>query len=393
MVNTSKNKILNVPNLRFPEFSGEWESLSLSELLEFFSTNSLSWDQLEYEKGTVRNLHYGLIHVGLPTLVDITKNRLPMIKKEFIPRNYVEVKEGDIAFADASEDTNDVAKAIEFLSTDEIPTICGLHTIHGRDKLKLTELGYKGYYFSSDAFHNQVKKRAQGTKIFSVSPKLLSECRISIPSKLEQKKIASLLLTIDERIATQSKIIEDLEKLKSAIRNIALNYSLSKNVSLGDIADIYQPQTIDTMELDVKYPYNVYGANGIIGKYHTYNHETSQICITCRGNTCGVVNFTLPKSWITGNAMVINTDNYEVNKRFLFHYLSNVNFTPIITGSGQPQIVRTPLIKLKIKLPSIEEQEFHAHNLDTLYTKINNERILLNLLVKQKQYLLHQMFI
>ena len=147
------------------------------------------------------------------------------------------------------------------------------------------------------------------------------------------------------------------------------------------------------MELDVKYPYNVYGANGIIGKYHTYNHETSQICITCRGNTCGVVNFTLPKSWITGNAMVINTDNYEVNKRFLFHYLSNVNFTPIITGSGQPQIVRTPLIKLKIKLPSIEEQKFHAHNLDTLYTKINNERILLNLLVKQKQYLLHQMFI
>lgn len=161
---------------------------------------------------------------------------------------------------------------------------------------------------------------------------------------------------------------------------------------MGDIADIYQPQTIDTMELDVKYPYNVYGANGIIGKYHTYNHESSQICIACRGNTCGVVNFTLPKSWITGNAMVINTDNHGVNKRFLFHCLSDVNFTPIITGSGQPQIVRTPLMKLKIKLPSIEKQDFHSHNLDILYSKIDNERILLNLLVKQKQYFLHHLF-
>ena len=159
-----------------------------------------------------------------------------MIKKEFIPRNYVEVKEGDIAFADASEDTNDVAKAIEFLSTDEIPTICGLHTIHGRDKLKLTELGYKGYYFSSDAFHNQVKKRAQGTKIFSVSPKLLSECRISIPSKLEQKKIASLLLTIDERIATQSKIIEKLQSLMDGLKNKLLSqHFLDEKIKLSEL--------------------------------------------------------------------------------------------------------------------------------------------------------------
>ena len=162
---------------------------------------------------------------------------------------------------------------------------------------------------------------------------------------------------------------------------------------LGDIADIYQPQTIEASAFDMNASYNVYGANGIIGKYHEYNHDNPQICIACRGNSCGVVNYTLPKSWITGNAMVINTDNYNVNKRFLFHYLSNINFSSIISGSGQPQIVRQPLLKLKIHLPSIDVQLFHAQNIDCLCYMIENEKKLLNLFVRQKQYLLRQMFI
>ena len=118
---------------------------------------------------------------------------------------------------------------------------------------------------------------------------------------------------------------------------------------LSEIAQIYQPQTISSTEL-TEDGFLVYGANGIIGKYKDYNHETEQICITCRGNTCGMVNYTKPMSWITGNAMVINTDKYQdkVCKRYLYHYLSAYNFNSIISGSGQPQIVRTPLEKLKI---------------------------------------------
>ena len=126
------------------------------------------------------------------------------------------------------------------------------------------------------------------------------------------------------------------------------------NVYLSEIAQIYQPQTISSTEL-TEDGFLVYGANGIIGKYKDYNHETEQICITCRGNTCGMVNYTKPMSWITGNAMVINTDKYQdkVCKRYLYHYLSAYNFNSIISGSGQPQIVRTPLEKLKITLPTI----------------------------------------
>ena len=210
----------NVPHLRFPEFHGEWEKCKVSELLDFYSTNSLSWDQLEYGTDNMLNLHYGLIHVGLPTMVDLSKDILPAIKKENEPKNFELCKEGDIAFADASEDTNEVAKAIEFYTLEDKAVVCGLHTIHGRDKSNKTVVGYKGYAFSSTAFHHQIRRIAQGTKIYSISAKNFAECYIGIPSKEEQTKIAKLLRLIDERIATQSKLIEDLKKLKSAISKL-----------------------------------------------------------------------------------------------------------------------------------------------------------------------------
>ena len=211
---------LNVPHLRFPEFHGEWEKCKVSELLDFYSTNSLSWDQLEYGTDNMLNLHYGLIHVGLPTMVDLSKDILPAIKKENEPKNFELCKEGDIAFADASEDTNEVAKAIEFYTLEDKAVVCGLHTIHGRDKSNKTVVGYKGYAFSSTAFHHQIRRIAQGSKIYSISAKNFAECYIGIPSKEEQTKIAKLLRLIDERIATQSKLIEDLKKLKSAISKL-----------------------------------------------------------------------------------------------------------------------------------------------------------------------------
>ena len=217
MADNKDKKVLNVPHLRFPEFSGEWEKCKVSDLLDFYSTNSLSWEQLEYDTNVMMNLHYGLIHVGLPTMVDLAKDKLPNIKEDNMPKNFELCKEGDVAFADASEDTNEVAKAIEFYNLAGKNIVCGLHTIHGRDNKHKTVVGFKGYAFSSTAFHNQIRRIAQGTKIYSISTKNFSECYIGLPSKPEQTKIATLLRLIDERIATQNKIIEDLKKLKSAI--------------------------------------------------------------------------------------------------------------------------------------------------------------------------------
>ena len=221
--------------MRFPEFSGEWEKCKVSELLDFYSTNSLSWEQLEYGTKAMINLHYGLIHVGLPTMVDLTRDRLPNVKKGNMPKNFELCKEGDIAFADASEDTNEVAKAVEFFDLDRKDVVCGLHTIHGRDNSNQTVIGYKGYAFASYSFHKQIRRIAQGTKVFSISVRNFDEVYIGVPSKEEQTKIAKLLIAIDERIATQNKIIEDLKKLKSAIVEMLLCNRNSELLKLGDI--------------------------------------------------------------------------------------------------------------------------------------------------------------
>lgn len=126
----------------------------MSDILDFYSTNSLSWEQLDYNADNILNLYYGLIHVGLSTLVNLRDTILPNIKDEYIPKNYELCLVGDVAFADASEDTNDVAKAIEFVDTNGKNVICGLHTIHGRDTHNITVVGFKGYVFASPAFHN-----------------------------------------------------------------------------------------------------------------------------------------------------------------------------------------------------------------------------------------------
>ena len=384
----------DVPALRFPEFTEEWKRIKVSDLLDFYSTNSLSWEQLEYESNEPYNLHYGLIHVGLPTIIDLTKDKLPSIKDGNVPKKYELCKEGDIAFADASEDTNEVAKVVEFYNLDGKKVVCGLHTIHGRDNNKQTAKGFLGYCFSSTVFHYQIRRIAQGTKIYSINTRNFSEAFVGLPSKSEQHKIATLLKLIDERISTQNKIIEKLETLIKGIRNNIMSKIKGDCITLQDIADIYQPQTIASTDL-TEDGYLVYGANGIIGKYHSFNHEKEQICITCRGNTCGTVNFTEPKSWITGNAMVINTDNYakNVNKRYLFHYLSSINFNSIISGSGQPQIVRQPLAKLKLILPVLIIQNRIAECLDAMFAKMKNEQSFLQILQIQKSCLLSQMFI
>lgn len=257
--------------------------------------------------------------------------------------------------------------------------------------------GYDGAFMSYQLNGRRkydIAKVAQGVSVVHLYGEHLKGVKTFNPCLEEQKKIAKLLSLLDERIATQNKIIDKLQSLIKGLRVRLIQIENGNIVHLGEIARIYQPQTISSTEL-TEDGFLVYGANGIIGKYKEYNHKTEQICITCRGNTCGMVNYTKPMSWVTGNAMVINTDEHQnkVCKRYLYHYLSAYNFNSIISGSGQPQIVRTPLENLEITLPSIFEQEQKAMLLDRIQAKIEISNRVLSLCQEQKQYLLRQMFI
>ena len=189
-----------------------WEKTYLRSFMQFFPTNSLSWEQLSYKEGAIRNLHYGLIH-GLQTR-GINSASLPMIKNEAIPKQYTLCQVGDVAFADASEDTGEIAKSVEFVDTIEDETICGLHTIHGRDIKNRTVVGFKGFAFNSRYFHNQIKRLAQGTKVFSITANNLSSCYVYLPDLDTQTVIVRLLKSYEEQLIINRMILKQYEKQK-----------------------------------------------------------------------------------------------------------------------------------------------------------------------------------
>lgn len=165
--------------------------------------------------------------------------------------------------------------------------------------------------------------------------------------------------------ALQTQLVKKTAIIDSGDFNLSAARYLDKveinsdydNVKLVDLCDIYQPKTISRKDLNLNGKYDVYGANGIIGKYDQYNHESSEILVGCRGS-CGKVNISKPFSWITGNAMVfkINVED-KILKSFLYYMLKNLNWSSVISGSSQPQITRTNLLDLSIPLPPLEIQE------------------------------------
>lgn len=146
---------------------------------------------------------------------------------------------------------------------------------------------------------------------------------------------------------------------------------------LGDVCDIYQPQTISTKELIENGQFDVFGANGIIGKYNKYNHENPEVLLTCRGATCGSINLSNPKSWINGNAMVIHDKSNLLSQAYLKLCMSSLDYSNIITGAAQPQITRTKLSPILIPVPPMAVQERIVAELDRINEVIEKSRELL----------------
>ena len=143
-----------------------------------------------------------------------------------------------------------------------------------------------------------------------------------------------------------------------------------KKYKLEEICSLYQPQTISGKEILSRGKFLVYGANGIIGYYDSYNHEDCEIAMTCRGATCGNIIWTKPRSWITGNAMVVHPTSSVVDKRYLYYFLKEKKMSRAITGSAQPQITRSDLEFFEVLLPPLAEQKKIAGTLALIDRKI-----------------------
>ena len=342
-------------------------------------------------------------------MVDLTRDNLPNIKEDNMPKNFELCKEGDVAFADASEDTNEVAKPIEFFDLAGKNIVCGLHTIHGRDNKNKTVIGFKGYAFSSSAFHNQIRRIAQGTKIYSISTKNFSECFIGIPSKVEQTKIATLLRLIDERIATQNKIIEDLKKLKSAIIEKEYTHKTKSNSHIGDFIEQTSKRNKNRAIQNVL---SVSNRQGFIQQSEQFENrsvasdDTSSYKIVkknnfafnpARINVGSIARLTTFDRGIVSPMYICFRTKDTLFPEYLDYYFETKQFfTEIqkrLEGSVRQCLSFEGLCNIPLCIPTIEVQQQVGKQLSTLVQEIKLEIDFLELLQRQKKFLLHQMFI
>ena len=340
-------------------------------------------------------------------MVDIDKDNLPNIIDGNVPKNYELCKEGDIVFADASEDTNEVAKAVEYYNLNGKKVVCGLHTIHGRDNKNKTVVGYKGYAFSSMSFHHQIRRIAQGTKIYSINSKNFSECYVGIPSKDEQQKIADLLRLIDERIASQNKIIEDLKKLKSAIIEKVYSEIQGKEYSYGQLFDVVNERNKqmeysnilsasqekgmvnrDDLNLDIQFERSNINTYKIVRKGDYVIHLRS---------FQGGFAFS-DKLGVCSPAYTILRPNSILEYGYLSNYFTSQRFIKSLVlvtyGIRDGRSINVEeWLRMKITIPPKEHQQYIVKVIGTFERKIEDEEAYAAQLSIQKQYLLSQMFV
>ena len=380
----------------FKNLPSGWKVVKLGDVFDFLKTYTNSRESLnDYDE--ISYIHYGEIHKKYKFYLDFCVASLPKIHQSKLGDKPEFIKNGDLVIADASEDYIDIAKSVEIKNLEH-KAVAGLHTFLLRDKGDYFADGYKGYILYEPWIAKELKKKATGISVLGISKSNLLNLKIKLPLLDEQKKIAEILSTWDEAINLTINLIESKKQFKKALMQNLLTAKIRfpefKNewliVKLEEVSEIYQPQTISQSELTDS-GFDVYGANGIIGKYSRYNHEFEQVVVTCRGNTCGAVNFTKPKSWITGNAMVINLDNSTKSiKTFIYYLLSNTNFQYLISGSGQPQIT-SDIRYHEIKLPNLDEQQKIAEVLTACDDEINLLNLKLKNLKKQKQGLMQKL--
>jgi type I restriction enzyme S subunit len=211
-----------VPKLRFPEFRGAeaWASEPMGEVYSFKGNNSLSRDKLHYAAGSVKNIHYGDIHTKFSSHFDITKELVPFINEseEGVVRDENLCAEGDMIFADASEDMADIGKCIEIVSLNGERLVSGLHTILARRTGDRIALGFGGHLFKSGFVRAQIQKEAQGAKVLGISANRMRNLRLPLPhAKAEQQKIAECLSSLDELMAAQARKVDALKTHKKGL--------------------------------------------------------------------------------------------------------------------------------------------------------------------------------
>ena len=384
---------MNIPKIRFKEFNTEWDSVDLKNIFNYFSTNSLSRDQLS-NNGKVKNIHYGDIHRKFPTIVDVEKYVDTYIKDLNYINKYELCKNGDLIFADASEDYDGIGKAIEITNID-CDTVSGLHTIMVRDIKDVFVPKYKGYYFNSPVIHNQLRVMANGFKVYGISKDNIGKLNAKIPSKEEQLKIAKILELLDKKIELQIKKIEDLKLFtKKTILDVLNNEKDTQTKLFKEVCTIQtgKSNTQDKTDNGI-YPFYIRSENIEHSSKYIFDCEA---VITIGDGNIGKVFFYENGKFDCHQRVYVLNNFKEVTGKYLYYYFSTFFYKRAISMSAKNTVdsVRMEMISdMTIKFPCVEEQEKMTKLFDKLEAKEKLEKSKLEKLQNLKKGLMQSMFV
>ena len=278
-----------------------------------------------------------------------------------------------------------------YVSPKDLPkekNVLGPNAILLRSKCNDTHFVF--FRLSTSSYDNEMKKLvgASGQPKFNKTD--LKKVRLFIPSLKEQKKISYFLGLLEERIATQNKIIDKLQSLIKGIAQKIVRNNMP-NVRLTECLEC-KSSTLQESEVCEQGTYPVYGANGIVGYLDNYNTEGEAVYIIKDGSGVGTVSYVTGKCSATGTLNTLQAkDGYSL--QYLYYLLKVFNFEPYKTGMAIPHIYFKDYGKAKVFCPSYTEQLQYARLLYAIESKLSIEKNILTSLSLQKQYLLRQMFI
>ena len=251
-------------------------------------------------------------------------------------------------------------------------------------------------YIQTQRIQNHIKSLQTGGSREGLNFEQIRSFPISLPSINEQNKLTCLLDKINERIATQVRLIEDLKKLRCAVSNKLFQSVKGVVIPLSGISNIVKGKQINGDFLaEVGEYYVMNGGTEPSGYYDNYNVEANTISISEGGNSCGYVQFNRMPFWSGGHCYTIQDIVSDVETLYLYHYLKSKedSIMKLRIGTGLPNIQKKDLAEFKVIIPAIEQQRTISNILSLLERKNEIEGQLLIAMRTEKQHLLRQMFI
>ena len=379
----NEHKIFNVPNLRFPEFQGEWKECKLGDVAMVVGGGTPDTNNHKYWNGDIQ--WFTPSEIGRDKYVT---NSLRTISEEGLNKSSTKL----------------LPIGTILLSSRATVGECSINKVECTTNQGFQSLITKEYFSKEFVFYLMQTKRKElirkscGSTFLEISANEVRKIKIAVPTSKEQEKISKLLALLDERITTQNKIIEDLKKLKSAISKKLLYNDRWTTYKIQDIAKIGRGRVISSVEIErQKHPlYPVYSSqtsnDGIMGYLDDYIFDGEYITWTTDGANAGTVFYRKGKFNCTNVCGTL-----KIQPKFGCYFVSLVlqqaTQKYVSFNLANPKLMNNIMASIKIKMPDIEMQKQLSKIFQTLDSCLLVHQRTCDMYSREKQYLLCQMFI